>query len=104
MHFRFGDSEVLALVACTITVWLFAVRGKLPIESNWPLIYYLGMVLYQKTGGKFLDPRFIYVGVVCAMLIRFEFLATGFIKFFRVLESITLIYLTWKCLDFVFFR
>lgn len=104
MSFRFSDLELLALVASGLTGWLFAIRGRLQVESNWPLVFYLGMVLYQKTGGHFLDANFIYAGVVCAMMIRFEFMSQTFVKIFRFIEAICLIYIIWRCLDFVLFR
>jgi hypothetical protein len=103
MSFRFTDIELAALVACAITVWLFAVRGRLVSESNWPLVYYLAMVFYQKTGGHFLEANFIYAGVVCAMLIRFEFMSPGVVKIFRFIEGVCLIYVIWRTLDFVLF-
>jgi hypothetical protein len=104
MSFRFTDLELLALAVCGITGWLFSVRGKLAAEDNWPLIYYLGMVFYQKTVGSFLEANFIYGGVVCAMMIRFEFMSQTFFKIFRFIEGVCLIYVIWRCLDFVLFR
>ncbi|MBM3787221.1 MAG: hypothetical protein FJW30_22925 [Acidobacteria bacterium] len=101
---KLGDLQVLALACAAISTWLFSIRGKLPSESNWPLFYYLGMVFYQKTGGRFIEANFIYAGVVCAMMIRFEFLSTGFIKVFRFIEAICLVYVVWRCMDYVFFR
>lgn len=101
---KLDDLEVLALACAGLTAWLFSMRGRLATESNWPLFYYLAMVFYQKTGGRFIEANFIYAGVVCAMLIRFEFLSSGFIKVFRFIEAICLTYIIWRCLDFVFFR
>ncbi len=101
---RFSDLELLALVASALTIWLFVARGRMALESNWPLFYYLGMVFYQKSGGRFLDANFIYAGVVCAMMIRFEFMSPGVVKVFRVIEAICLIYVIWRCLDFVLFQ
>jgi hypothetical protein len=104
MSFRFTDIELLALFAAAITATLFVVRGRMAPESNWPLAFYLAMVFYQKTGGQFLEPNFIYAGVVCAMMIRFEFMSQGFVKTFRFIEAICLIYVVWRCIDFALFR
>lgn len=104
MSFRFSDVELLALIVCGITSWLFAIRGRLVAESNWPLVFYLAMVFYLKTAGSFLEANFIYAGVVCAMMIRFEFMSPGVVKIFRFIEGICLIYIIWRCLDHVFFR
>lgn len=104
MSLRFSDLELLALIASGVTTWLFVVRGRMLPEDNWPLVYYLGMVFYQKMGGGFLDANFIYAGVVCAMLIRFEFMSQTVVKLFRFMEGICLVYIVWRCLDFVLFR
>jgi hypothetical protein len=104
MSFRFTDLEIFALFACALTVWLFTLRGRLQTESNWPLVYYLAMVFYQKTGGQFLEANFIYAGVVCAMMIRFEFMSLSFVKVFRFIEAICLIYVIWRCIDYALFR
>jgi len=101
---KLDDLEVLALAVAALTVWLFSVRSRLATENNWPLFYYLGMVFYQKAGGRFLDAGFIYGGVVCAMMIRFEFMSTKFVKVFRFIESICFVYIIWRCLDYVFFH
>jgi len=99
-----SDLELLALVAGAITTWLFVFRARMAPENNWPLVYYLGMVFYQKTGGSFLEANFLYAGVVCAMMIRFEFMSQGFVRTFRVIEAICLIYIIWRCVDFVLFH
>ncbi|MFN0105583.1 MAG: hypothetical protein ACKV2U_26285 [Bryobacteraceae bacterium] len=104
MSLRFSDLELLALIVCGLTCWLFAVRGRLAHESNWPLVYYLAMVFYQKTVGQFLEAGIVYAGVVCAMMIRFEFMSQGFVKVFRFLETVCFVYIVWRCLDFVLFR
>lgn len=104
MSFRFTDFEILGLFVCGITAWLFTIRGRLQMESNWPLVYYLAMVFYQKTAGHFLEANFIYAGVVCAMMIRFEFMSAAVVKVFRFIEAICLIYVIWRCLDFALFR
>lgn len=100
---KLADLEVLAIAVAIITIWLTSVRSRLASESNWPLFYYLGMVFYQKTGGRFIDANFLYAGVVCAMLIRFEFMSSNVVKVFRFIESICLVYVIWRCLDYVFF-
>lgn len=103
MSLRYTELELLALVACACTCWLLAARGRMQTESNWPLAFYLFLVFYQKTKGEFLEAPFIYSAVVCAMMIRFEFMSQGFVKGFRFIEAICLIYIIWRCLDFILF-
>lgn len=104
MSLRLSDIEILALIVCGLAAWLFAARGRMQPESNWPLAFYLSLVFYQKNSGQFLEANFIYAAVICAMMIRFEFMSHGFVKVFRFIEAICLIYVIWRCIEFVLFR
>lgn len=104
MSLRFTDLELLASIVCGITVWLFAIRGRIEQESNWPLVYYLGLIFYQKSAGRFLEANFVYAGVISAMMIRFEFMSSSFSKIFRFIEAVCFVYVIWRCLDYIFFR
>jgi hypothetical protein len=104
MPLRFSDLEILALIVCGLTGWLFARRVRMRSESNWPLAFYLGLLFYQKTSGEFLEPTVLYAGVVCAMMIRFEFMSPRVVKVFRFIEAICLLYVIWRCVEFVLLR
>ena len=100
---RFTDSAVVALIVVGVSVWLAIARSRIAPENNWPLFYYLGLVIFSKKYDEILDPYWIYAGVVVAMLIRFEFLNVGFLKFLRVIEMVVLIYVIMRCLAHVFY-
>lgn len=91
------------MVALMLTVWLAFMRPRLSPENSWPLFYYLGLVVYQKMYPDILNANVVYGGVVCAMLIRFEFMADKVMKFVRGLETIVLAYVIWRELAFIFY-
>lgn len=57
-------------------------------DTNIPLVYY-GLIVYYIIGyGEWttLPPLVVYVSLVLALLLRFEFMNAGFSKFIRALE------------------
>ena len=78
-------------------------RPKLPTESNWPLLYFVGLVLYQKMYEDVLNPYPIFIGVLCAGMIRFEFMNLRFVKYFRWIELLMLVSVIWSLLGYVMY-
>jgi len=100
---RFTDSGLLAIIVLALTLWLAYTRPRIAPENSWPLFYYLGLVVYQKAFPDLLAAGVVYGGVVCAMLIRFEFMADKVMKFIRVLETIVLAYVVWRMIAHILY-
>lgn len=100
MRLRTTDLGVLSIIVFLVTLWFLIARPSLRPENNWPLIYYLGLVAYVRSLGTFVDPYVVAIAALFAMLIRFEFLSTGFVKFFRFVESVCLLYVLWRCFQY----
>ena len=100
MRIRTTDLGVLAVVVFILTLWLLVGRRNLRPESNVPLFYYLAMVAYVRSVGNFIAPSAVYAAVIFALLIRFEFMSTGFFKFFRFIETLCLGYFLWACFSY----
>lgn len=77
-------------------VWLMATRFRLALDSNWPLIFYAGVVLFQNRFAGSMNAYAVYVAVMCALLLRFEFLNERLITLVRLIETICLLYLSWS--------
>ncbi len=103
MGLRLTDSGFLALVLIAITALMAWVRPKMATESNWPLLYFIGLVLYQKMNEELLHPYPIFIGILCAGLIRFEFMSPRWVKYVRWIELVTLVYVIMKLLGFVMY-
>ena len=100
MRIRTTDLGVLAIIVFIQTLWLLVGRSKLRAESNVPLFYYVGMVGYVRSVGTFINPAAVYAAVLFAMMNRFEFMSTGYFKFFRFVETLCLCYFVWACFDY----
>ncbi|MBI5085751.1 MAG: hypothetical protein HZB13_14270 [Acidobacteria bacterium] len=81
------------------TLWLGMTRINMRLENNWPLIYDIALVVYLNTWDLILNPYVVYVAVVCALLIRFEFLNERIVFFVKVVEIIALTHIGWCLLS-----
>jgi hypothetical protein len=103
MALRLTDAGVLAMALLVATIILVYMRPKIPSDSNWPLLYFIGLVVYQKMYEDLMNPYPIFIGVLCAGMIRFEFMNTRFVKYCRWLELLMLTYVIWSLLGFVLY-
>ncbi|MBI5283215.1 MAG: hypothetical protein HY858_16140 [Candidatus Solibacter usitatus] len=77
------------------TLWLALTRITMRLENNWPLVYDIGLVVYLNSFDLILNAYVVYVAVVCALLIRFEFLNDRIVFFVKVLEICALAHIGW---------
>jgi hypothetical protein len=104
MKFRatnFTDS-VFLLVA--FTIFMIGVRNKKSLDNNWPMIYWLLVFIFtiSRPEDSF-DYRYVLIGVLAAMLLRFEFMNDAFVKVFRTVELAAFIYVILRGLQVAFF-
>ena len=95
--FNVTPFTLITAVLMGLTIWLGMSRFRIKLESNWPLFYYLFLVGHLKAFEGGLDPYVVYVGVVSALLLRFEFLGGWFLKIVRVVEIFVLAYVIYRC-------
>lgn len=93
MDSLYGPLGITTAIALVATAWIIVNRLRAGNESNWPLFYYLGIIVYDYAFPGFLDPTWIYAGVLIALFLRFEFMGGGFLKMVRVLEYAVFVYL-----------
>lgn len=67
-------------------------------DSNWPLFYYAGLILYLFRFQGVLDPQLVYLGLIAALVLRFEYLAGYLWVGLRTLEAGFLTYVMWRTL------
>lgn len=96
MYFRLSVFNVLTMVLMGLTAWLGAARFKSKLESNWPLFYYLALVGYLKRFDGSFDPLMVYVGVVSALFLRFEFMGGWFLRLVQTVELFILAYVVYR--------
>lgn len=89
----FAIITFIMMIATASVIWT---RLHRPLENNWPLMFYAGIVVYSKVFDGSFSPSVVYVGVVCALLLRFEFLGGFLLKILRAVDLAILIYFIWR--------
>ena len=101
MHLRLTDYGILTMTVIAVTIWIAFVRSRLPDESNWPLVYWGFMIAYLGWIDDVFNAYVIYLGLLMALTIRFEFLSTALVKVFNVFEYLCWVYVVIAGLGFV---
>ncbi|MGJ5819221.1 hypothetical protein [Paludibaculum fermentans] len=79
-------------------IWIGMSRFSMRLENSWPLLFYLVLVTYLNSYDQVLNPYVVYVAVICALFIRFEFMNERVVFFVRVLEVATLAHIGFRLL------
>lgn len=85
---------VFAAALLAGAVWLMATRFRLAIDSNGPLAFYAGVVLFLNSYQGTMNAYVVYVATICALLVRFEFLNDRIITLVRLLETGCLLHIS----------
>jgi hypothetical protein len=93
--------NVTTALLMAFTIWLVIFRQVGRVDSNWPFLYYACAVAFTETFSGGLDPQFVYGGLICGLLLRFEFLGAFFTKFVRVVEMAVAGYILWRGLALI---
>ncbi len=80
------------------SIWLAATRLRMRLDNNWPLVYYFAAVVYLNSYPLVLNPYVVYVAVISALLLRFEFMNERLVALVRIIETIALIQVGWTLL------
>ena len=87
-----GPFSLSTLILVAFACWVIYLRTKGHSESNIPLFYY-GLIVYYVVAygdSTSLPPLLVYVALVLALLLRFEFMNSQFTKAISVLECCSL--------------
>ena len=90
-------SDLLPAIAAGLTLWLMRARFTRPIDTPWALGYYVFLVLFVRYNEMDFNIFLIFAGVVCALFLRFEFMAGFVLKAFRTVEFIVHVYVLVVC-------
>jgi hypothetical protein len=102
MYFKFTPFTVITLAIIALTVWVIVTRTRGKLESNWPLVYYLLVLIYWKVFEGGLNFYWVYTGLASAMFLRFEFMGGIVLTFVRIIEYCFLGYVIVRSLQLIF--
>ena len=96
MHFD-TYSDFIPLIMIVLTIWVMRVRFTSPVDVKWPLLYYVALVVFVRSFEGEFNNYYIFVGVACALFLRYEFLGGVFLKIVRTGEFIVHLYVIIVC-------
>jgi len=88
------------LLLMAFTVGMMIVRSRKPLENNWPMLYWVLVLLISiRWSEETWDFRLVLAGAAAGFLLRFEFMNTLLTRFFQVVE-----FGTWICILYLSFQ
>jgi hypothetical protein len=72
-------------------------RFTSPVDTPWPMFYYFVLVLFVRANEGEFNNYWIFGGVVCALFMRYEFMAGMILKAFRTGEFVVHLYVLAGC-------
>ena len=90
----------LLVVALAVVAVVFLLRKR--YDSNIPLLFYFFLVIFTNTSERSLHPALLYGGLALALLLRFEFMGTGFSKFIAFLANTAICIIIYSMVTDVF--
>jgi hypothetical protein len=91
-------AEVLLLA---LAAWAGLVLWKRRLDSNLPLIFYLFLLAFRNATERTINIYLLCAGLGLVLLLRFEFLNSGFTKIVLMLEFLALGLITWTCVGHI---
>jgi hypothetical protein len=101
MYFQITLFNVITLFLMAATFFVTARRLTASADSNWPLAYYGLLLTYWRGYMYTLDNYWVIGGVLCGLLLRFEFLGGAIEKIIRGLELLVFGYVVWSCVRLI---
>jgi hypothetical protein len=90
----------LLLVALAVSVMVFLSKKRL--DSNLPLLFYLGVLLYGNMTGRHINVYLFTGGLAFALMLRFEFMNAFFTKAVMALEMLAVMAIAWTYISVAF--
>jgi len=81
--------------------WTIATRVRASADTNWPLIFFGMLVMYHQSLPGRINDFALYVGVICALFLRFEFLSGFFRYLFMTIEIAVLLLISYDLMQHV---
>ena len=87
--------DLTALLVASLAVIAVIMLMRKRYDSNLPLLFYLVAVTFSNMAERDVNPYVLYLGLVFALVLRFEFLGRGVAKFVAFLTTSSLCLIIW---------
>jgi hypothetical protein len=101
MYFQITLFNIVTLLLMAVTLLIAAKRFSASSDTNWPLAYYGVLVAYWRGYSSTLDNYWVFGGLLCGLLLRFEFLGGAVERLIRALELLVFAYVAWRCVKLI---
>jgi|SRR5581483_8430340 len=85
-------TEILVVAIAVVAVFML-IRKR--YDSNLPLLFYFVAVIFTNAADRPVNPTIMYGGLAFCLLLRFEFMGSGFSKFVAFLANAGLVLMIW---------
>ncbi len=80
MELNATSENITALLVAALAVVAMAFLIRKKYDSNLPLFFYFIALVFTNMSDKEVNPYLMFIGLAFALLLRFEFMNTGFMK------------------------
>jgi hypothetical protein len=77
---------ITALIVLACTCFVIYIRTRNWLDSNFPIVYYLGLIGYAAAMEDRFPLYLVYAGLALGGLIRFEFMSPSFTRIIKFCE------------------
>jgi hypothetical protein len=90
------STGLLELLVVLLAVFAVVMVMRQRYHSNLPLLFYLAALVFTNWADRLVNPYLMYTGLVLALLLRFEFMGSGFSKFIAFMTCGALSLVAWN--------
>jgi hypothetical protein len=95
MYFNATPTNMTELLVVSLAVVGVIMLLRKRYDSNIPLLFYSLAVMFTNGADRPIHPAILYGGLAFCLLLRFEFMGSGFSKFVAFLANAGLVLMIW---------
>lgn len=102
MDFSANSTNITELLVVALVIVSVTMLMRKRYDSNLPLLSYVAIIAFTSATDRGLNPYLLYGGLGLALVVRFEFMGTGFAKMIAYLATGSLCVIIWVMVSDVF--
>lgn len=102
MEFNANSLNITELLVVALAVVAAVLLMRKRYDSNIPLLFYFALIVFSNATDREIHPYLLYAGLIFAMLLRFEFMGGGFMKFVAFMTTASLVVIIYAMVSDVF--
>ena len=99
MDFNATSTNITELLVMSLAVVAAVLLMRKRYDSNLPLLFYFFAILFTNLAEREINPYLLYSGLALALVVRFEFMGSGFAKFVAFCATLSLCLIIWAMMS-----